>query len=177
MSYSKWNNAKKARLTIIIFGLIAIIFSWFLDQATQIEIVLRTVSPEFLEVKKVFNVLDDQLHEKVAISEKGSQILVEWWSTNPPSELKESVTYIGREDSFSIMPSGKRYYPLRLVTGEDNSVYLQDHVWRDDKAKDIMNDKLQSDLLRWKTIIFIVGLVSTILSVSWEFFYTKDKKG
>jgi hypothetical protein len=127
-----------------------------------------------MKVKKVIDVLDTNEQARVPITDEGSQILLDWWEPKPPKEIREMITYIGRSAGVLNINTGRHSYELRLLVN-DGSLMIKDYIWQDYVAKELMQKKLDSGLLKWKVIIFTLGLVSTIISGVWEFFGSRDK--
>lgn len=173
---NSWSKIKYIRFVIFIFGVVITTSAWFLDNALEFKPVINFIAPNYMPVKNVLDQLDISEKEKVSIEDKGSQILLGWWEPKPPTNLKPSITYIGRSTGLFNIKTGRHRYELRLLTEQDGSMFLGPYVWQDYKAKKILQDEIQSGIFKWKAGIFACGILISVISGSWEFFNRKPKQ-
>jgi hypothetical protein len=167
----KWSITKRIRFSLFVIGSLLATFAWFLDNSLELKPILSIVAPKYMVVKDALNKLDSSETSKIPIELEGAQILLKWWKPQPPRNLLKSVTFIGRSTGIFNIITGRQRYELRLLTESDGSMFLgPPYVWVDYEAKELMRKELTSGLLKWKALVFFIGILISVISGGWEFF-------
>jgi len=163
------------RLTFILFciGILVSITGWFIDKAVNFPFVMKIIAPEYVSLKKAFDILDTDQKSVISLNDPAAKILLKWWTPAVPAEvLKEAKTMgvvsIGRSNMALSIATGKSFYELRLA--KKNNEYLQDYVWpHGSEAKERINSLLESNIITHSMTIFFVGILISVLSFIFEY--------
>jgi len=148
-------------------GILIIISGFLIDNTTQIPFVMRIVSPTYVKVNEVFEILDDNEKALVPISREGSMILLDWWKPQVSNELLRQLSFISRSTMKLEVPTGISSYDLRLAIGDKGEKYASQYIWNSNDAKQRLKEELDDSIFKWKVYIFSVGILITLLSGLW----------
>ena len=153
------------RDALFTLGVLISISVWFIDRAASFRPILTVIAPDYVEVRDAFDILDQGEKATLPLDHPGAAILLRWWEPAPPQQLISQVSAIGRSTGVFNIITGVHHYELRLLT-QENAMVLKDFIWKDHRAKQLMQQTLDDSLVGWSFTLLLLGLVLTVACLS-----------
>ena len=159
---------KRIRLALLFLGLGIVIIAWFLDQATAFPWVLRYVAPDYVVVQDALVILDKGEKETISLEHPGAQVLLSWWTPQPPAQALPRLSGIGRSTGILDLPNATQFYQIRMLADDNANMLSDEYVWRDIDVRARMEKTLDDSMLRWGAGLFALGILLSAAMGVWD---------